>query len=58
MTKKNPKVFLIQLWIKPTKENMAKFYDHSRCISEIKKGSPYIDEWYQKQIETWREEII
>jgi len=58
MTKKSPKVFLSNLWIKPNKENMTKFYDHSRTISEIKKWQPYIDEWYQKQIEYYRQEKI
>ena len=37
---------------------MAKFYDHSRSISEIKKGNPFIDEWYAEQIKVWRDELI
>ena len=58
MTKKSPKVFLENLWISPTKENMTKFYKYSRTISEIKKGQPYIDEWYNQEVKNFRKSII
>lgn len=58
MTKKSPKVFLQNLWIEPTKENMTKFYKHSRTISEIKKWEPYIDEWYLQEVKNFKKTII